>query len=106
MIDLATEHTFPATEAPRHLPRRAGKPIHFSTIWRWILKGVKTPTGVVRLEAVRVGSRWVTSQEAIARFCERLTPRLDSDPSPTPRSPAARTRASERAAAELERLGI
>jgi len=42
----------------------------------------------------------------LQRFAERLTPRVDDEPMPAPRSPAARQRASERAARELEKLGI
>jgi hypothetical protein len=44
--------------------------------------------------------------EALQRFSERLTPRPADAPVAAPRTPAARTRASERAARELERAGI
>jgi hypothetical protein len=60
----------------------------------------------VRLEAVRLGNRWMTSREALQRFTERLTPRIDDNPVPAPRPAARRRRASERAEAELERLGV
>jgi hypothetical protein len=43
-------------------------------VFRHIVKGVRAANGeVIRLEAVRAGSRWLTSVEAIARFYERLT---------------------------------
>ena len=47
---------------------------------RWITRGTRTPDGrVVKLEAVRAGSRWLTTAEAVGRYIERLTP----EPSPT-----------------------
>jgi hypothetical protein len=55
---------------------------------------------------VRLGGRWVTSREALQRFAERLTPRLDAEALTAPRSPGSRRRGSERAAAELEKLGV
>jgi hypothetical protein len=58
------------------------------------------------LEAARLGGRWVTSLEALRRFSERLTPRLGGDDSAAPRSPTSRRRAAERAAAELDKLGM
>ena len=79
-----------------------GQKLHVSTILRWILRGVDG----VKLEAVRLGGRWVTSREALQRFAERLTPRLDGDPVHTPRTPTARRRASERAERELGIFGI
>jgi hypothetical protein len=67
---------------------------------------VRAPSGdLVRLEAVRLGGRWLTSREALQRFAEALTPRL-RDSSPSPRSTAKRRRARERAAEQLEQIGI
>jgi hypothetical protein len=78
-----------------------------SCVLRWVIDGVKLPTGdVVRLEAVRLGGRWITSVEALERFADRQTPRLDDTPAPTPRSPSKRERAATRAANELDRIGI
>jgi hypothetical protein len=110
MIDLANESTLSliqATHEPLFPPGRNGaRPTH-SCILRWILKGVKGPTGdIIELEAVRLGGRWITSREAIQRFAERLTPRINSEPAPVARTPSQRQRASQRAASELERLGI
>lgn len=86
---------------------RGGRPTHMATVWRWIRKGCRAHDGrIVRLEAVRVGSHWVTSREAIRRFSDALTPRIDGDPAPAPRTSTARQRASQRAAERLERVGI
>jgi hypothetical protein len=80
---------------------------HFSTIFRWIFKGLPAPSGErVRLEACRLGAKWVTSDEAVARFSAALTPALDGEPAPTSRSATKRQQASERAARELVAKGI
>jgi hypothetical protein len=107
MIDLANETTISLTQAARLLPRgRGDRPVTLSCLLRWIRYGARSPSGeLVRLEAIRLGGRWVTSREALQRFAEALTPRL-GDTSPMPRTPAAQQRASERAAQQIEKLGI
>ena len=77
MIDLKAEETVSLAEATKLVkPARNGKRTYLSTILRWITDGAKAPSGeTVRLEALRLGCRWVTSREAIQRFAERLTPR-------------------------------
>ena len=58
------------TQAARMIPGRSGdKPLHRSTLHRWMTKGAKTADGrVVRLESVRVGGQRMTTQEALQRF--------------------------------------
>jgi hypothetical protein len=109
MLDITQETPLPLAAAARLVPPgRGGKKTHLSTFVRWIKDGVLLPDGsVVRLEAVRLGSRWFTSREALQRFAERQTPRLDGQATEgAPRAPSVRQQASERAAAELERVGI
>jgi hypothetical protein len=62
-------------QAAARLPgHRDNARLHPVTIQRWILAGIRAPGGrLVRLEAVRVGSRWLTSAEAIDRFAAALT---------------------------------
>jgi hypothetical protein len=80
---------------------------HFSTVYRWVLRGVPGPSGNrIRLEAIRVGRAWLTSRQALARFSEALTPDLTGEAAPLPRSPGKRQKASERAAQKLAQLGI
>jgi Protein of unknown function (DUF1580) len=95
-------------DAARRLPPgRCGRPVSFSCVLRWITQGVPGPDGQkVKLEGVRVGGRWLTSEEAIARWAERLTPCLDGESVPTPRTPTQRSRAAERAAKQLDKAGI
>jgi hypothetical protein len=72
-----------------------------------VLDGVKlTSGGVVRLEAVRMGGRWLTSLEALERFAAAQTPQLAAEKTTAQRSLAQRPRASEQAAKELEQLGM
>jgi hypothetical protein len=108
MIDLTAESTLSLEAAARLVPpSRGAKRTHLSTMLRWVLTGARGPAGErIKLDAVRLGGKWITSREALQRFTERLTPRLDGDPSPLPRSPGQRARASERAANQLEKLGI
>jgi hypothetical protein len=76
-MDLRTETCITLAAVARMLPPgRAGKPITISCVLKWIIDGVKTPAGQVRLEAVRVGGRWITSVEAVERFAARQTPEL------------------------------
>jgi hypothetical protein len=107
MIDLSSESTLSLAQAARLLPAgRKGRPVTLSCVLRWVLRGAKAPDGkVVRLEALRLGGRWLTSREALQRFAERLTPQVESQ-SQLPRTPDQRQRASERAAKQLERLRI
>jgi hypothetical protein len=113
VIDCATEPLYPLAEVIRGRwfpPSRGGKSLHYSTLIRWILKGVRGTDGsFVRLEAVRCGSKWCTTRAAAQRFIERLTPQLDADdstPAPQSRTPLQRRKAAERAGERLEEMGI
>lgn len=86
---------------------RGGRPTHPSTPTRHHLRGVTLPDGsVIRLEAVRIAGRLMTSRPAIVRFltAQQIIP--DSSPSTTPRSPTACSRAAAAAAKQLDELGI
>ena len=105
---ILSERTLSLAAAARLLPPgRRGRPVTLSCMLRWVIDGVRVPGQAdrVRLEAVRLGSRWLTSVEALERFAARQTPDFGNPP-PMPRSPTARQRASERAGRELEKHGI
>ena len=108
MIDLTTESPVPLAAAAKWVPpARTGRRTHISTLLRWIFAGATAPDGSrVRLEAVRLGGRWMTSRAALQRFALALTPRLEGDERTVPRSPAKRRRADERAEAELDKMGL
>jgi hypothetical protein len=80
-----------------------------ATVWRWVCRGHRLPNGsVIKLEAAKLAGRWLTSRSALARFLERVTA-ASTPPDPSsvaaPRTPTARRKASEKAAAKLKELG-
>jgi len=100
--------TLPA--AARGLPAHRGtaSSVNAATVFRWVVSGIKLPDGSrLKLEAARVGGRWLTSQAALTRFIERHTAALDDTPqAPASRTPGQRNRAADRASRELEKIGI
>jgi hypothetical protein len=89
MIDLSSESLLSLADAAKLVPpARLGRPVSFQCVLRWVLEGSRAPDGrAVKLEALRVGGRWVTSREALQRFAEALTPQPDhnADAASTPR---------------------
>jgi hypothetical protein len=78
---------------------------HVNSIRRWITSGGVAPSGAkVKLEAVRVGGRWKTSEAAIQRFVAALTPSTD----PPPHAPSGQKRDSraEYFGKRLREMGI
>ena len=106
MIDLRNETTISLTQAARLLPPgRRGRPVTLSCILRWVLDGVRLASGErVRLEATRMGGRWLTSVEALQRFADRQTPGPRSEQGS--RTLTQRRRAQERAHEALDKAGI
>jgi hypothetical protein len=71
--------------AQRFTLHRLGRPVHRHTVTTWVVDGVTAPDGrVVRLAAVRVGRRWLTTEPAIRRFIQDQHP--TSSPQSRPRS--------------------
>ena len=109
MLDITTEDTLTLTDACKVLPRgRNGARPQLSTLLRWVLEGVRGLDGrLVRLEAARLGHKWVTSRQALQRFTAALTSGLENArTSPLPRTARQRRRASQRAARELRNAGM
>lgn len=106
MNDLLNETPLSLTQAAALLSTwRGGLPMDRSTLSRWISSGIKASNGTsIRLEAIKLGGRWLTTVEALRRFAAALTPG-SGDAIPLPRGHTERQRASERAAAELARMG-
>ncbi|MBM3983734.1 MAG: DUF1580 domain-containing protein [Planctomycetes bacterium] len=70
-----------------------------STVWRWIKTGTRTSDGrAVKLEAARLGTRWLTSKAAINRYMAALTPTTDTPPTVPPTQTAAQQRRGHKAA--------
>ncbi len=92
-IDTTQEQLITLHEAAALLPhRRAGKPTHMSSLWRWCVHGFK---GVV-LESVCVGSSRCTSREALDRFHHAVAAntgrQYQPSPQPTPKAASVRSR--------------
>jgi hypothetical protein len=100
-IDLKKEQLITLAQGARLVPsRRDGKSTHLSTLVGAILKG----NAGVKLEALRIGGRWVTSVEAIQRWAEQQTAaRIQSK---SARSRSARDGQNERAERRLDELGL
>lgn len=107
-LDLQNEKPITLTAAARLLPPgRRGQPVSLSCIFRWITDGVLLENGQrVRLEAARLGGRWLTTVPALERFAAAQTPSYADAPKQTIRTPTARQRATDRAMEELEKVGI
>jgi hypothetical protein len=110
-VDIRTEQLLSLPQAARRFPPyRQDRPVNPSTVWRWISAGVKLPDGRrVKLGAVRLSGRWLTSVEAIERFIAAQTPDLDAGvpaSTPPPRTSGQRRRVAEKAGEELERMGV
>ena len=105
---ITTETMLSLPQAARRLPPgRRDRPVSLSCVLRWVLEGAPGPDGQrVRLEAQRVGGRWLTSVEALARFAAALTPPLSDKPVSSTRTPTQRKRASARAGKKLQQVGI
>lgn len=104
---ILTENVISLHDGCKLVPSsRSGKKLNIATMWRWINDGVLALDGSrVKLQAIRLGGRWLTSHEAIERFSAALTGDTGNAPAPI-RTPAARSRAAEVARKKLEAIGI
>ncbi len=66
LIDPFKDHLRPVGEI---IKARLGKRISPTTLWRWRLKGVNG----VRLQCLRLGGSWVTSEAAFGEFLRAQT---------------------------------
>ena len=119
VAEVQTGDGLSLSAAARLLPPGAsGRPLAPSTIWRWARDGVETLDGRrVYLEVARLGSRFVTSREAIGRFltaqnsCQEassapLPPSPTPTPSSTPTKPPRQRNRQGHAGSALDQAGI
>ena len=91
-----------AASLPGH---RRNAHVNAATVFRWITRGVRAADGeLVRLEAVRLGTAWRTSSEAVARFSARLTSAAQPNDARVPAARSERSRPRSAASDELDRL--
>ena len=94
-----TEEFLTFSEAAALIPRRSGRRIHASTLWRWGRKGVQG----VRLKTWRFGGRFFTTEKALAEFAERLAEIPPTqDPDLSYRQPARRRRTERQRRLDIE----
>lgn len=99
MIDIASESLIPLHEVPQRLPPRpSGRPIHMSTVYRWIQRGVRG----TRLESIRIGGTTYTSIEALQRFADRQSQTSTADPAVLIHTSRSRQREIGEAARRVE----
>ncbi|MEO9930373.1 MULTISPECIES: DUF1580 domain-containing protein [Rhodopirellula] len=65
-IDVQNEQPITLAEVPKYVPKRGGKKVHYSTVYRWTTKGAR---GRV-LASVMVGGIRYTTIEAVRRFLD------------------------------------
>jgi hypothetical protein len=92
--------------APKIPGHRGNAHTNASTVFRWVTRGVRTASGeVVKLEAVRLGTSWKTSLEAVARFSAKLTEAATATPSSAPvATPKQYKRAADKASREADAI--
>jgi len=73
-LPLNGEPLISLSDAASRYPAGRGKGrLHPATLTRWIIAGSKSLGGdTVKLEAVRCGQRWCTSEAALSRFFDEL----------------------------------
>ena len=73
---VSAEDRLTVKEAVQFVHRRyAGNKVHGNRIRAWLTRGIKTASGVLRLEGYFTGRDWITSEQAILRFLRELTKR-------------------------------
>jgi hypothetical protein len=99
-IDIHTEHLWAIDDYMRLRPPRNGKKMHKSTALRHILQGVRG----IKLEAIKIGGTWFTSQEAVERWITSLSVIRSTDN--VINEVGARRVKNERVERRLEELGF
>ena len=69
ILDNQNEQMIALSDVPKHLPRRNGKKVHYSTVYRWVTKGAR---GRI-LESKLVGGIRYTTLAALNRFFDTAT---------------------------------
>ena len=107
MSALLSEDLIPLGVAANLFPgARGADRVNPATVFRWCTRGTRTPDGqVVKLECLRVGSRLLTSRQAVVRYVANLTGSIPGTNRSSPRTPSEKARSSEAAAAALKKLG-
>lgn len=93
MDELLSGDLLTTSQAARVIPGKRGNTVmNPASVFRWITQGCKTPDGrTVRLEAARLGSRYMTSRAALRRFMVALSEQPESTMKPLQRNESLRS---------------
>jgi hypothetical protein len=67
--DLSTDQYITLSRACRKLPKKPAP----STLWHWRVDGVKIKGRKIKLQCVRVGGQWYTTEAAFSEFLRQQT---------------------------------
>ena len=103
MPSILAERTLTTVGLAKRLAAHGGAcAAHRQTINRWIRTGVRVGGKRVKLDAIRLGGKWITSEEAFERFQAALTTRAGGAVAPV-QSPAQRKRRTAALKAQFDR---
>jgi hypothetical protein len=106
MPSLLSENLIHLSDVAKRVPAGRGKRLHTSTVFRWTREGVRGPSGEkIRLESLKVGKYWFTSNEALERFIT-ATNNVPQPAAPDVLTQTQRKRASDKAGRRLEVMGV
>lgn len=74
-LDFQSDLPVALTDVPDLLPRRHGKKVHHSTVYRWVTKGARGRM----LASWMIGGIRYTSVEALKRFLQSEADRTNDD---------------------------
>lgn len=108
MNPVLAETLLSLTDLAKRCPRgRGAGPTHCAhraTVLRWVVRGVRVGSARVKLEACRVGGRWVTSEQAYERFVTACGAAAGAEPVARQRTPAQARRAADAAGRAIRKL--
>lgn len=91
----------PLSRVRTRLPGSGTEHPHPATLVRWVTRGIEVPSGErIKLRAVRVGNRWMTTDRWFDDFVGAMTSAHQPD-GDTPRTEAQRRRVSAQAQREV-----
>ncbi len=70
MKPTAHRQTRPAWYSVRQIARRFG--VVGETVRQWIIRGIQTPAGYVRLRGIQIGNRWSVRRQWLRDFVEAM----------------------------------
>jgi hypothetical protein len=107
-IDVLQDKLMPLQDLRERFPMPSGKPRTLRSILQWVTQGLRCSHrgDFVKLEAKRVGSTWMTTEDAVHKFTEETTRRSLAAAGGDKRPVRRETAANKRARARLRARGL